>query len=187
MLDRIRGYINDRFGSRRGMGRLAISRSLYYWGAYRVHRAIDFNRVKRLVFICHGNICRSPLGAVRATIAGCRADSYGLACRDDSMADPRAIEFSARMGMNLSSHRTRNIAHFQPGLEDLVVCMEPKHLQALAALDLKGAQVTLAGLWLKKPTPYIHDPYSSTSCYFDRCEEAIIASTDRIVSLMRAR
>lgn len=187
MLDRIRGYINDRFGSRRGMTRLAISRGLYYWGSYKSHCAIDFDRVRRLVFICHGNICRSPLGEVRATTAGCRADSYGLACKDDSMADPRAVEFSARMGMDLSGHRSRNISHFHPGPEDLVVCMEPKHLQALESVDLNGAQITLAGLWLKKPTPYIHDPYSSSACYFDRCEEAIVASTDRIISLMRAR
>lgn len=187
MLDRIRGYINDRFGSRRGMGQFVISRGLYYWGAYRNHRALDFDRVRRLVFICHGNICRSPLGAVRAKMAGCRAASYGLACKNDSMADPRAIEFSARMGVDLSAHRSRNIAHFQPSPDDLIVCMEPKHLQALEAFDLNGAQVTLAGLWLKKPTPYIHDPYSSTPCYFDRCEEAIVSSTDRIVSLIRAR
>lgn len=185
MLDLIRGYINDNFGSRRGLSRFVQGRILHYLGEYRSNCSIDFSKVTRLVFICHGNICRSPLGEARALMAGCRAESFGLECRDGSLADPRATEFSKRLGIDLTSHRSRNISHLQAGPGDLVICMEPIHLEKIDAIDLNGAQVTLAGLWLDRATPYIHDPYSSSPSYFDRCEWAVVSSTDRIVNCLQ--
>jgi len=184
MLDVVRKYINDNFGSRRGLIRYVQHKALYYLGAYKSACSIDFSKVTRLVFVCHGNICRSPLGEARAVAAGCRAESFGLSCRDGSQADPRAIAFSNRLGIDLDKHRSRSISQLQAGSGDLIICMEHDHLLKVRSLELNDAQVTLAGLWLDKIAPYIHDPYSSSPSYFERCECAVVAATDRIVQLL---
>jgi protein-tyrosine phosphatase len=71
---------------------------------------------KAVLFVCLGNICRSPMAeaALRA-----EAVAQGLALTIDSAgtnglhtgqgADPRAIAEAARHGIDLSSHRARQV------------------------------------------------------------------------------
>jgi protein-tyrosine phosphatase len=71
---------------------------------------------KAVLFVCLGNICRSPLAeaALRA-----QAVANGLALTIDSAgtsalhagnpADPRAIAEAARHGIDLSAHRARQV------------------------------------------------------------------------------
>lgn len=174
--------IADYFGSRRGL----LNYSKYYvqhlLGGYRPYGNVQWERVERFVFICKGNICRSPLGWAYAQQQGIATDSFGLECRDGQPADPRAIEFAAGLGIDLSAHRTRNIGQLQPRAGDLLVAMEPLHLPPLAAHG-RIAQITLAGLWMPRATPYLHDPYSANSRYFERCETNVVAAVDRMLQL----
>lgn len=178
----INKYILDRFGSRWGL--LNYSKYLLHqWGGgFRPYANPDWSRVQRFIFICKGNICRSALAWGYATHRGAETDSYGLTCPDGDPADPRAIQYAAAAGFDLSVHRTRNIARLQPRPGDLLVVMEPAHLPAVQhCADV--AQITLAGLWLPRPTPYVHDPYSSTPAYFKRCEDNIIVAVQRMLEL----
>ena len=188
MLDGLKRFINDRYGSRHGLVNHYKFSYQHKRGQFASAVNIDWKKVERLVFICHGNICRSPLAEVAARQRfHLNAESFGIDCTDGSLADPRAVTFAKSVGLDLTQHRARHIKNYQAQHGDLVIGMEPKHLQALAALDLNGAPLTLAGLWLEKPTPYIHDPYSSSPHYFDRCENAVVASIDRISSLIHSR
>ena len=138
-----------------------------------------------IMFICHGNICRSPLAEICAAQRGVATESYGLACKDGAAADPRAIRYAYELGLDLTQHRSRNIELMNASAEDLIVVMEPSHLLGLQGCDTGGAQITLAGLWLSRRTPYIHDPYSSSPRFFHVCEAMVAASANNIVDLLK--
>ena len=70
MLKAIGGLINNRYGSKRGFVRYWRGRAAALAGQYDGLRAVDWDRVERLVFMCTGNICRSPLAAVYAESQG---------------------------------------------------------------------------------------------------------------------
>lgn len=179
MLERIKTCINDNYGSRRGLLRHVVCSLQYHAGGYRRYQQIDWERVERLVFVCHGNICRSPLGEIVARKAGVSAVSYGLRCRDGATANPRATRYADSIGLSLADHRTQNIQHYSPLASDLIVVMEPEHLVSLG-LENSKAQITLAGLWQRRPNPYIHDPYCSSDAFFILCESRVRAAAESI-------
>jgi len=169
----LKSYLYNKFGSKRGL----LNYSKYYiqqrFGMYMPLRRIQWERVQRLIFICQGNICRSPMGEAYAAHRGAVTESFGIDCAEGHPADPRAINYAASIGLDLSSHRTRNLRQLTPRQTDLLIVMEPAHLLAMRE-PAKIAQVTLAGLWLPKAHPYVHDPYCASQDYFQHCEDTVV-------------
>ena len=182
MRDRVLKHIKDRFGSKRGLLNHVKYMLLLRLGLYNKYRNVDFSKVTRLVFICSGNICRSSLAEIVATSLGVNAVSYGLHCRGGDPADPRAIDFAHRHNLDLSKHITTNIRDYQYQPGDLVLGMEPKHIEELEACGIPSAAISAIGLWMVQPRVYIHDPYSSSDVFFDACEEQIITAVESIVA-----
>lgn len=178
----VSNYIVDNFGSRRGLLNYSKYRMEQLLGRYKPYQGVQWERVERFIFICKGNICRSPLAWAYAAQQGAATESFGIDCRDGMPADPRAVDFAAGIGIDLSIHRTRSIRQLQPRAGDLLVVMEPAHLPPMAEYG-RVAQTTLAGLWLPRPTPYVHDPYSSNPRYFQRCENNVVAAVSRMLAL----
>ena len=174
-------WVKNNYGSKRGLLNTLKYRCLYRIGFYKAQSNIDWSKVNRLVFLCHGNICRSPLGEHCAKKLGENAVSCGLKCGSDFDADPRAIRYGSALGLGMSSHKTSNIGDVELHNDDLIVAMEPKHLKALSQRNVSQAQITLAGLWLNRPNPYIHDPFSVNEQYFSICENLVVAATGVIV------
>lgn len=187
MLNLITNYINENYGSKRGLLNTVNAQFRQSIGGFRALSDIDWQRVERTIFICHGNICRSPLAEAAARRAGLDTQSYGLSCKNGAMADPRAIRYAEKTGLNLNAHRSQNISKFSPAEGDLVVVMEPKHLAGLSAEINNMAQVTLAGLWLPKRRPYIHDPFSAGGVFFDRCAAQVVSSTDLLIGHIKSQ
>jgi protein-tyrosine phosphatase len=175
-----RGLKNS-FGSKKGMVRFAKHQLLWYFGHYDRLSNINFQTVQRLIFICEGNICRSPVAALVAQSQGVRCVSFGLSCTDNHPADPRAVAFAKQIGLDLTHHRTRNIAAYiyQPG--DLLVGMEPRHLPKISRVLGTNVPTTLLGLFRRPPLTYLHDPFNSSLSFFNRCEEHVVAATEGLL------
>jgi protein-tyrosine phosphatase len=183
----ISNWIKNNYGSKRGLLNAFKYQCMYYLGFYKKQQNIDWTKVNRLVFLCHGNICRSPLGEYYAKSLGAVTCSCGLACQNGFDADPRAIEYGQRKGLDMSCHKTTNISQMDFSQHDLIIAMDPMHIRELEKIDTCLAQSTLAGLWLKRPQPYIHDPFSVNSKYFSYCESLVISATGGIVELSRRK
>lgn len=170
--------IKNRFGSKKGLLRYCAYESLRIAGFYKSLTKIDFTRVERLVFVCQGNICRSPLAEAVAFKQGVPAISFGLDTRGGDPADPRAIAWAQANGYNLQQHITKRINQYVPQEGDLLIGMEPKHIRKLREkFGQSPVQITLIGLWLESPLAYLHDPYNSNSEYFSHCENYVTNST----------
>lgn len=174
-------YIKNNYGSKRGLLNAIVCKFKYYLGRYRQYQSLPVNGVKRFVFICSGNICRSPLAEYVAKQQGVQALSFGLHTRGGDKADARAIAFAASVDIDLSQHLTQNIQDYQPEPGDVLVGMEPKHADELAALFNNRVPITLVGLWCRNPQAYIHDPYNTNSVFFTVCEQQVVNAVKQLV------
>lgn len=181
MLYLLKKFVNGYYGSKRGLLNSVKYRALASLGLYRSYRNIEWERVKRLVFVCHGNICRSPLAEIYADSCGVQTCSYGLYCKDNRTADPRAQNFALVAGLDLKRHKTTNIKHYEEYESDLIVAMEPCHIKMLREMTAGRAQLTTLGMWLERPNPYIHDPYCANETFFERCENLVISGVDNLL------
>lgn len=170
-------WMYERFGSKTGFVRFFYHRALAFVGVYRKYSLnADTAGSRRLVFICSGNICRSPLAEVYARSLGMDAASCGLNCGDDYPADPRAREFAKEQGLSLEQHKTVNVRDFEFKGSDVIVVMEPSHIEQFEQKIGKNYTLVLAGSYCRNPSPYIHDPFSCCPAFFKRCETKVMES-----------
>ena len=176
ILKMIKAIVYDRYGSKKGLLRHLYYRLAWLFGAYRSKKALAPSLFNRLIFVCSGNICRSPVAEAYACHLGFNAFSCGLHCTDDHPADPRAEAYAQSIGLNLAIHKTKNIRNFKFQESDLIIGMEPKHVRELKELNLCGATVALAGAFCNPPIPYIHDPFNCSKPHFTLCEDRVAES-----------
>lgn len=162
--------LRDEYGSRRGWAIERLWSLATMFGALRAYRHVDWSRVRQFVFVCRGNICRSPYAARRAKASGFVATSCGLDIGDNIAIDPMAAAVARRRGLDLLSHQPRELARMRPAADDLLVATEPSQLSAIGKeIGDSVAQVTLLGLWSTPQRRHLTDPYGLSEEYFNRC------------------
>ncbi|MEZ5583605.1 MAG: hypothetical protein R3F37_13420 [Candidatus Competibacteraceae bacterium] len=164
-------YINTLYGSKKGLILTFQATINYQCGKYQDYQKVDWSRVKRLVFICTGNVCRSPFAQVVAQQCGFPATSYGLNTDHGTQVNPIASRIALRLGVDMTEHQTRalNVEEFEDG--DLIIGMEPSHCERHWYTGIR-ADVQFALLGLLTPgskKPYLHDPYGLSDGYYYRC------------------
>jgi protein-tyrosine-phosphatase/predicted ATP-grasp superfamily ATP-dependent carboligase len=99
-----------------------------------ITRARRFDRVERVLVLCHGNICRSPYAehALRARDGGKHeirsAGFYSVADRESPEDFQRAAR---RHGVDLSAHRSRVVSEDDLAWADLVILMDERNYKHL--------------------------------------------------------
>jgi len=179
MYSMIMNSINNRYGSKRGLFNSAKYKILFLLGKYKKYQEVNYAQVEHLVFICSGNICRSPLAEFTAKSLGMSSESFGLHCRGDDLADARAIQFAKGRAIDLSTHLTRNIKNYEPKSSDLIIAMEPAHILELESLGLGEFQITTLPIFAINNI-YLHDPYNSQQLFFEQCEAIVMEGVFKI-------
>jgi protein-tyrosine phosphatase len=177
-----RGMIDtERYGGRRAFLRHLLARSKTLIGSYSSSMSVDWKSRERLVFVCKGNICRSPYGAMKARSLGVDAVSYGLEAIEDAAANSDAIRNAAQRQIDLSNHRSHKLRAAEIRANDLVLFFEPQHLIAYRqTCGGHPAAVSLLGLWAEPNRPYISDPYGKSDRYFQECFSFIDSAVQAI-------
>jgi protein-tyrosine-phosphatase len=85
----------------------------------------------RVLFVCTGNICRSPFAEDVARREGLDADSAGLEAYAGAGPTDDAIAVARELGHDISSHRARPLTAEMVERADLVVGMTAAHVSAL--------------------------------------------------------
>jgi protein-tyrosine phosphatase len=176
--------IQAEYGRRAGWLRHHLARTLDRLGTFAPLRRLSWDEVDRLVFVCHGNVCRSAYAAARARHLGLQSASFGLAARDGDPANAVAAERAAARAVDLASHRATSAAaaRLRPG--DLLVAMEPAQLRGIR-LVAPDAPVTLLGLWSTPPRPHLEDPYGLSPTYFDTCFDVVDSALEELARRAR--
>lgn len=159
----------------------------YAIGSYRAARSIHWDVIARLVFVCQGNICRSPYAGARARAFGARAISLGIDAADGTGANADAARNALLRGIDLKDHRSTRLHPSLTERGDLIVVFEPVQLLRVTPQIVAGAAgLTLLGLWAHPVRPHIQDPYGRSDRYFQQCFSAIDLNIHELVTRMAA-
>ncbi|MGS2724287.1 arsenate-mycothiol transferase ArsC [Porticoccus sp. GXU_MW_L64] len=153
-------------------------------GYYKNSRAIGWEEVERIIFVCKGNICRSAYAHAYATNTKLseyvKIDSFGVETTPGKAANNRAICIAKKRGLSLASHSTKQPDALTLTKGDLILHMEPAHKYQLAQLIGKvPGQESYLALWANQPA-YIPDPYGAENSAFERCFSLIENSIDAV-------
>lgn len=190
VFDALEEWMARLFGTHRGLVRLLLANCLWLFGPYRRYGQVDLAKVKRLVFVCQGNVCRSPFGhhLAQKRIGGLPVCSLGLGTVSGLPADSTAQAVARDFGLDLSAHKTTAFADFAVEPGDLYLVMEDRHLRTLRPL-LNGqeVQVALLGLWCRPPLALLYDPHRLTRGYFSTCFSRIAQAVEGLRTALELR
>ncbi len=154
----------------------------------------------KILFVCTGNICRSPTAEAIARQALARAgladrvtvDSCGLeAWHVGNPPDPRSQDHAARRGHDLSELRGRQLSDADFEVFDRLLAMDRGHLRGLEARCPPEHRHKLALVMGWAPdlgTPEVADPYYDGPAAFERTLDLIEAAVAGLVrDLARGR
>lgn len=180
-----REHIMNRFGSKKGLLHYCLDELGCRMGLYRKYTRSE-NAPERLVFVCQGNICRSALAEwVFKSHSDLDAISLGLNTNTGKGANPRLLKIAnERKNIDLSSHKTTSVEDYVPKSGDVFVCMETSHIQEIKNLGYSGPFLLL-GLFGKKKTYRINDPYSANDTFMEKTIDDIVYHTVELANSLK--
>ncbi len=99
----------------------------------------------RLLFVCTGNTCRSPLAealarreAIERGLADVEVSSAGTSAWDGAPASDGALLVALERGLDLSIHRSQQLTRELVQSHDVVLAMGPHHMERAEALGGEG-------------------------------------------------
>lgn len=131
---------------------------------------------KGILFICTGNICRSPMAAGLSSKCGLGESgqiirSAGTRGVDGQTAHPLALDYMDTRGIDLSSHRARTVTPALLTAFDLILTMELAHKTWIETrMPAVRGRVHLLGCWRNLE---IVDPINGGRHDFERAAEQI--------------
>lgn len=175
----------ETYGGKRGVLEHFRARMLHAFGAYGGVDDVEWPLVRRLVFVCLGNICRSPYAGAKARSMGIVSASFGLNAVNGASADPAAVKNALARGVDLSAHCAAKIDPRCLSDGDLVIVFEPWQVSEVRRRFGATLRVKLLGIWSTPSRPYIHDPYGHRDRYFQQCFSVIDGGIAGLTARMR--
>ncbi len=144
-------------------------------------------KFSRLLVVCTGNICRSPVAEalLKARLPHLSIESAGLGALIDQGADPTARTLAENDGLTLAEHKARQVTEAMILQADLVLVMSEGQRQAVAKLvPFATGKTMLLGRWLGKggTGEEIHDPYRKSPEAFQHVHRQLVRAADSWVN-----
>lgn len=138
-------------------------------------------RVDRMniVFVCTGNTCRSPMAEglfrkkTKAFADYCHISSCGLSAMPGDTASENAVLVLQKNGIDISSHRSRQINNYIIDEADRIICLAKSHYDAL--FPIAGKKLILMGNG-------IPDPYMGNEKVYTICADSIENEIDNLLA-----
>ncbi len=153
----------------------------------------------RLLYVCTGNTCRSPLAEVitRRDLATrgwghVEVRSAGAGAPEGGPASEGSLAAAERHGLDLSGHRSAPLDELALAWADLVLVMSPSHLMRVAELGA-GEKATLLGSFAAGEEPdsvpaSVPDPFGGSDDEYEATfvllERLVARTLDRLAPIL---
>jgi protein-tyrosine phosphatase len=147
---------------------------------------------RRVLFVCTGNICRSPIAEV---IACSKSDVHSFQSAGTATwhvgqpMDPRAATVLAQRNLDPSTHVAQHATHALLGDQDLIVALDRKHREILSR-QVDPATTTIVLLRSYDPlgggATDVADPYYGTHEDFEQCAEHVERSVTGLLEALES-
>jgi protein-tyrosine-phosphatase len=144
------------------------------------------SEIRRILFVCTGNTCRSPMAEGIATrladelaLSSIQFRSAGTSAYRGVPASSHALAVAWSHGIDLGHHRSSRLTRELAGWSDLVVGMTPGHLRS-AAMVVPGVSVMLLTDLLpaedrRRGSP-VPDPFGGDAAMYAETFDLVYAS-----------
>lgn len=152
----------------------------------------------RVMFVCLGNICRSPLaeGVMKHVVAQAGlADRFHVESSGTGgwhvgePPDPRSVEIAAKYGIDISRQRAQQLKPIHLERFDEIRAMDASNLRAIEQLA-RGGALAQYGLFLEDapgPRMEVPDPYYGGPKGFELAYRMVLAGCEGLLERLRAR
>jgi protein-tyrosine phosphatase len=119
--------------------------------------------IRNILFLCIGNICRSPMaeGLFRQAMPAKAVCSAGIHAMVGDPADPLAVQLMRERGIDIGEHRAQQVAEWMVKEADLIMVMDREQKQFIERRFPNAA----GKVWrlgehggYDVPDPYLHGP-----------------------------
>jgi protein-tyrosine phosphatase len=136
---------------------------------------------KRILTVCIGNICRSPIAEylLRERLASrdIQLVSAGLSAMAGHPMDATALQLLAEHGIDGAAHRARQLTPGMMREADLVLCMGKSQVDAMVRLAPEASgKIFVLDKWLQGRD--IPDPYRQQRAAFDHVYGMVAQGVD---------
>ena len=158
--------------------------------------------IRQVLFLCQGNICRSPFAALRAAQKLAAAGlpqiacvSSGLKASQSPTSPAEAVEAAAAYGVTLGGHRAQDTTVEELTAADVIVVMEVAHVERVRRRAPQVAdRIQLLPLFEADRRRYggrervnLLDPFGHDAAAFAHCYRRVDAALDGLVAAIAAQ
>lgn len=137
--------------------------------------------INNILFICIGNICRSPMaeGLFKQAMPEKAVCSAGLHAMIGEPADPLSVQLMQERGIDISEHRARSLASWMVYEADLILTMDQYQKRFI---EFKFPKAKGKIMRLGEHGNYdVPDPYQQNMAAFRHSSELIVRGVEQWV------
>ena len=135
------------------------------------------NRFNKVIFICMGNTCRSPMAATIMTklMPDIRVESRGMVVLFPEPYNPKAVAVAARHDMIMPSNVSVQVVNDDFGIDTLVLTMNSSMKQKIYDTFNKAINVFT-----------LSEPYGKGVEEYNKCFEQLYSYVEKVVKVISA-